>query len=596
MATGSIQSILRSIVVGACVSCLSAGVCLAGGKTCVRDGADTTEICLEWSQVPDPDEGNDFEVDFTDASNPDITLKSGDVGWILSSEDISSGNEGNIGDIRLNPAVSTDDFEVTIANGASAGADDVGSIDLSPASWTGYSTIEGGTISGDLNGVLTVAKGSGGSGGKCTLVIEGSVTGNITVPVVVSLVIEKNTSGVIDVGEVQASGLFQIGELISYPPQPGQGNVSGAVTVDYIRRNAAFETHGDLSANFTVVNGIQGGTLSIGGNVTSASTIKIEDMTTVLGTHSSALICWDNDPPYGEGALDFDGTLLLESGVRQNQNVWINAPLDAAASVDLKNQDVAGNLVVVRGGSGDVLNGGAVTATGYVSLTGGLEDFAGDATFSSVASGGEIHVTGGSDLNGSLIITGDMDGDIGLGVLVPDLGTSDVLGNGLIDIQGDCSGDIQVTGDVIGDGKIEVDGTLESTGRILIDGLLRGNIVIDEETQSLTLIRLTEGIDSGYAVTINESRGNFNANGTIHVGPVLYLGDTPPDLTFDGGIMIKDTTGGAGGDLEGTIKVVGCHNTGDLDICICGDNNGTVTIDQPNCTNQVTHSCVTGCP
>jgi hypothetical protein len=162
-------------------------------------------------------------------------------------------------------------------------------------------------------------------------------------------------------------------------------------------------------------------------------------------------------------------------------------------------------------------------------------------------------------------------------------------------------GDIVVKGDFEEGGAMYIQETLKSVGataagRILINGVLDGELMIGQETQGATLIRALGGIGSAGSITINDSRGNFNANGMIHIGSTSE--ETPlDDVTFDGAIMIKDTTGGAGGDLNGTIKVVGCHATDDdLDICICGDENGTVTIVQTDCTPyQVGRTC-SGCP
>ncbi|MCH7526511.1 MAG: hypothetical protein IID39_03655 [Planctomycetes bacterium] len=327
-------------------------------------------------------------------------------------------------------------------------------------------------------------------------------------------------------------------------------------------------------------------------------TVTIEDMVSASVTsHSFALFCWGS--PLGSTCLEFVGDLVLNNGIPLNQFVSIPGSVKNTSVIDLKNKDVAGSLSTGRDNAGTISNGGAVTATGTVLLAADGHDFSGSATFSSVASGGEINLTGGSDLNGTITITNDMDGDIGVGTFIPALGISHVLGNGFIDVQGNASGDIEVTGDVIGDGKIEVDGALESTGRILIDGFIKGAVTIGKETMTNSLIRTNKGLDPDNGsgdITVNNSRGNWDANGTIHVGGGISE-QTPDDIVFDGTILIKDDINGNGGDLSGLIKIVGCHaDTNDLDICICGDNNGTVQIVQTGCTNQVDWSCVSGCP
>ena len=59
--------------------------CLAGGKKCVKEPSKITEICLEWDLNPKPQEGADFLLDFTDPANPAITLKTGNMGWAMTS-------------------------------------------------------------------------------------------------------------------------------------------------------------------------------------------------------------------------------------------------------------------------------------------------------------------------------------------------------------------------------------------------------------------------------------------------------------------------------------------------------------------------------
>jgi hypothetical protein len=110
----------------------------------------------------------------------------------------------------------------------------------------------------------------------------------------------------------------------------------------------------------------------------------------------------------------------------------------------------------------------------------------------------------------------------------------------------------------------------------------------------LSLVRVEEGLGSNGSIVVNNSRGDYDANGAIYIGKpgVLPL----PDVTFDGRIKILDSTTSGGGDLNSTITVRGCHATNDdLDICICGNNNGSVTIQQGTCSS-VTWSCVSGCP
>jgi len=149
-----------------------------------------------------------------------------------------------------------------------------------------------------------------------------------------------------------------------------------------------------------------------------------------------------------------------------------------------------------------------------------------------------------------------------------------------------------VEGDVTG--SVAIGRSLESSGRIRVHGLCDGPVGIGEGTVELSQINITKGLGTSGSITINETRGDYDADGTIFVG---YVFSQQEFVTFDGSILILDSSGGQGGDLNGLIKVSGCHATADdLDICICGTNNGTVEIVQPNCRNRVDWSCVSGCP
>ena len=118
-----------------------------------------------------------------------------------------------------------------------------------------------------------------------------------------------------------------------------------------------------------------------------------------------------------------------------------------------------------------------------------------------------------------------------------------------------------------------------------------------KRTASGSLISLPGGLGPNGIVTVNDTQGGFNASGTIHIGRDVQNGQEI--VTFDGSIRImKKLLGPGGGLLLGVIKVVGCHATSaDLDICICGDNLGTVEIVQDGCDPQVGWSCISNvCP
>ena len=162
------------------------------------------------------------------------------------------------------------------------------------------------------------------------------------------------------------------------------------------------------------------------------------------------------------------------------------------------------------------------------------------------------------------------------------------------------AGDILATGSTSSASAITINGKLSNTGRILIDGSHDGDITVRDETERNSLIRMTDGLGATGNITINNGAGNFNANGFILVGELMFQGQ---DVTFDGSILIKkDANGSGGGASFGPITVVGCHDPADqLDICICcefcpGD---PVVVTQGTCDPQISDpvwACLSGCP
>jgi hypothetical protein len=157
---------------------LSPAESLAGGSECVN--GTSVRVCVEWSLVADPELTFDFDVDFSDALNPDIDLMSGDSDWIVYAEVISTGAPANIGSLTT---TDSEHYVVTIINGTDPGAADVGSMVLRPTD-NHHSSLAGGTISGDLTGPLALLADSSGNGGDITgwFSIGGHDSGTISVP------------------------------------------------------------------------------------------------------------------------------------------------------------------------------------------------------------------------------------------------------------------------------------------------------------------------------------------------------------------------------------------------------------------------------
>ncbi|TWT45583.1 hypothetical protein RAS1_20110 [Phycisphaerae bacterium RAS1] len=156
--------------------------CLAGGSACVPGSS--VNVCVEWSQGPNPVPEVDFRVSFDapfDNLNPLIQLREGDAGWKVYAELVASpGTPANIGALTIAPNAPTDNFVVTIVRptqqGDQPGAANVGTINLDAASWTGHSSMGTGShITGDLTGSIVVKADANDAGGEFSLRLDGGV-------------------------------------------------------------------------------------------------------------------------------------------------------------------------------------------------------------------------------------------------------------------------------------------------------------------------------------------------------------------------------------------------------------------------------------
>jgi hypothetical protein len=265
--------------------------------------------------------------------------------------------------------------------------------------------------------------------------------------------------------------------------------------------------------------------------------------------------------------------------------------------IDVDGDLVAGgDLVIRRYAEGGIHVGGDVSLWGEIDV---WEYLGGDIDIDGSVSG-TIDVGGSVDLGADIDIDGTVSGTIDVGGSV-DSGAD-------IRIDGDVSGDIAVGGDLDGDiylgtlgatpdllGSIDVGGALGPNGRIIVWGACDGDIIIADDTGKNSHITCFGGLEDDGSIVVNDDRGDYDHNGTIYVGQAVLTHPLCP-VTFDGYIMITDDTSGNGGDNEGTIEVVGCHDEEDvLDVCICGGD-GSVTVTQDGCEYTATVECLTGCP
>ncbi len=459
--------------------------------------------------------------------------------------------------------------DMVLTNGIAAGARlrfngnilDSTQIDLNSAPVAGFLECDGPSSASIINGgAVSGAVVLGDSywfAGDATFASVSS-TGLVTV------LASADLSGSITITEDMAGEVTAAGDLAS----GGEISVGGSVSGD-------IEVSNDVTGGDIVLSDeLAGGTLTVVGDVSSASsTITIADMVTAgYGNHSLA-----------DFQQDFEGSLILSSGIKANQEVRIGGQLASNQSIDLNSQAVAGTLKISGGGSGTISDGGAVSGT-VILADGSANTYSGTATFASVEGSGQIKTLNGAHISGQLNITADCSGDIDI--------TGDLSAD--IDIGEDLKGDIAVDGDMTSTGSITVDGMLGGSGRILVGGQSAGPIKLGKKTESLTLILVEEGLATGATIEINTSRGVFDAEGDIHIGPSA----NPVPLPFDGCIRIYDALiGGGGGNLKGDLDVVMCHDDQeDLNICIDGDDGGNVTLVQTGCTYQTaTWTCGT-CP
>jgi hypothetical protein len=551
----------------------------------------------------------------------------------------------------------TGDVDATTITYLAIGDDMIGDIDVSGT--IGDVDIEGsltGNVAGttmtdvDIKGALTGNVTATTITSLWIALYSGDVTGNITADDLYTTVIWGDYSGTVDVQRFQMPHLGYFGLFI-------WGDVSSTsyIGVGSIFSGAQLHFMGDLACDVDVDD--NRGVIKVAGSV--EQTVQIE-VTSMVGDGANLASVQVGGAEY-PGGVYFAGDLTLGNGITQYAAVTVRWPLTETASIDLTKDDMAGLLIVGRGGSGDILNGGEVTGSGIaglrpveLALQVDSVDFSGTATFTGVASGSTIGVGPYGDLAGTLSITGNVVGTIDVDTDVTSDGEISITGNasgavnidgdlsgeididgtvsgtidvrGIVDsgadifIDGDVSGDIGVDGDLEGDirlgeqlvttdlladGSIDIGGALGTNGRIIVWGACVGDIIIADDTGTNSLIACYGGlheepgppVDPG-RIIVNNGRGDYDHNGTIHVGQA-GVSDPLLDVTFDGYIMITDDTSGKGGDNLGTIRVIGCQPEGWVDeICICGGDYGTVTLTQDGCDyTTATWDCVVqSCP
>ena len=584
----------------------------------------TVEVCLEWSQGFKPQDGTDFSLTFHGGAGADVELKVGDPEWRLWTTLVSTGAVTSFGDITLDPTANNGEFTVRIFGDLEAGAVDVGSLNLdgtiNNADWVGFSSILEGIvtpsrITGDVKGVITLVQKSGSppTGGEMGhLTIVGNVTGKITIPTL--------------------TGMLQIGDL------SGGGDVLGGFEIDLLKNR--FLTYGTLPANKTgEIGDIDTGGFEIGtvaedatldalsGVPGSGQTCKVGNLAGKLDLHNqdidSNLFLGDVAstgtvvnggaisaifyPSFEEG--DFAGTATFSS-------VEAGGSIYAFDGDPIKDTNVSGTITITGDYAGLFKVDGDFTSTALLTINGDLKTSSGEDGLIWVVeeAAGDVHIKGKlighvhhpKTFTGSLTVDGDVTstglfktGDRATGETHSGDLTfkQDVLGDilihgntsGAVQITDDFSGDLCVDEDLISDltSGVTVGGALANSGlagggRILVSGESSGDIKVGKNTGSLTLIHVVNGLATGATIEINTTEGAFDAEGDILIGHPTEI----TAISFDGCLRIHDQLiSGNNGDLIGSLDVNGCHGDGEvLVICIDGDDNGNVTLDQTGCT------------
>ncbi len=458
----------------------------AAAEVCVPNPSTGPDVCVGYLEGT-PVRGADFEVDFADPSDPVVTLRTGSTTWNVRSVD-PDGSAGDIGSLRLDPAEASDDFEVSLwGEAGEPGATRAGNIDLTAPGWTGHSSIVGGEVSQNVGGLM-LAQDPSGRGGEVIGLTVGDVVGDVTIPVVRSLLV---------FGGIKA----------------GQ---------------------------FTVADRLEG-SLEITGQVFAGITIA---------AFTSGELLLSNPK------LEFFGTLDLPGGIPDPPHpaliarVRIFLDLAGGATIDLHGKGVAGSLECFGANAGSIVNGGPVT--GLVTLARGAGNaFSGTAEFASVSPTGVVNTVEAADATGIVRVGGRMAGTLAVG------------------------------------------GALGPGARITVDDPCDGDVAIGRQTTARSLIALHGGLGAGGTVRINTSQGDHDAGGLIVIGRRF----APLPSLFDGCIRVHDDRRSSeGGNLLGSITVIGCHaSPDDLNICIDGEDHGHVRIQQDTCAIGVTHSC-SRCP
>lgn len=314
--------------------------------------------------------------------------------------------------------------------------------------------------------------------------------------------------------------------------------------------------------------GSNGGTLTLSGVNVFTGTAQINHRTVLkLGTNNALLPSGLTLNLNTNATLDmngFDQELFVSGGIGLSGSGTVDNSNPATATMTLRNSntfmtvrfnDTAGDLNLVKAGTGTLHLGGESTRSGTTTVNGGVLQIAGNGSFLGT---GDVTVNGGATLQSTKRINGP--------VTVNANGTLQVFGNalgshGTGDLTLVLSADfaVQVNSNAPGTGydQVRVTGAVSLAGANLVPtGTVTSNpgqqIVLIENDGTDAVSGTFAGLGEGTPVTINGTTFTITYMGGSGNDVVLIEPGTPaPETAVDlvaGDLIITDINGGTTAD------------------------------------------------
>lgn len=364
-------------------------------------GADPT-IGVAWEEVPPPILGINYMIDTTGDATPEfpnVRLLTGSLTWRIWSTDpdnpeMPGGGGAGVGDIGVISSPVAQNFKVSIES-----ARTVKGIVLAPASSANHSSLGYCELRGDLLGDLRVQADANGDGG---IVEQFHLSGDF----LANIFIERITGSFDTPGDLAGTMVVnKIGHITV-------GHLSGSLTIGSVDADGGtLRPFGPLVGTANISNPQGGGAFVYfePGGITGTGVLNVDQN---VGPILLSIGSGPNTP--------LAGTLHFLNGMT-NSRLQLNSPLATTGVINLSGggigpyddlqQEPTGEMLLSRGGSGSITNGG--TVQGVVGLGVDNEsypraEFTGTATFSGATEGADVTLIG----PGTLTFTGIFDGNL----------------------------------------------------------------------------------------------------------------------------------------------------------------------------------------